>query len=263
MDKNPGIYPDITFENYLKIQAENKSQLVRMNESPQSYKWHKENPSPQTPQMIRGSAVDALIFLQDADKYVHDPMPRSRSKDAVEARKELEKQGKVILSEDDWALVTGARDAVLGHPIAGKLIDSGDSQLTVVWNDLETGIKCKARPDLVVENLGTAIDLKTTGQPISEFQKSIANFFYHVQAAMYLDGLSMNSCYLKHWLFIVVEMKPPHGVAVFALEDEDIIRGRALYSGWLRKLHECRLTGEYPGYEPVIKPIGLPAWARR
>ena len=105
------------------------------------------------------------------------------------------------------------------------------------------------------------VDLKTTKDADwKAFQKSIANFRYHVQAAYYMDNAKQLGA--DDFIFIAQEKDPPYAVAVYQLEETDIKKGREEYEVNLHQLKQCRKNNSWPGYGNMVMSISLPGWAR-
>jgi hypothetical protein len=138
-------------------------------------------------------------------------------------------------------------------------------------DDTEYKTMLKVRPDAISRAHSVIIDLKTTADgSYSGFQKSIQNFYYHMSAAMYLEGV--NQCkpllnelghfaYTK-FVFICVESAPPYLTSVYELSPEYIDIGKALYR---RALHDLRRgqEQEWPGYPDEVRIIEPPPWGNR
>ncbi len=132
------------------------------------------------------------------------------------------------------------------------------------------GLKAKARLD-AWNGHGMVLDLKTTRDLACDFEKSIANFGYGLQAAWYREVL--RSVFRSEgrlmpddfsFVFLVVETAHPHGTAVYRMSDEVM----DCYSDRLVELQkqwwECVLMNEYPGWPQTdVVDIGLPAWAMK
>lgn len=172
-------------------------------------------------------------------------------------------QARTVLSQEQWDQLHGMRDAVLNHPAASALLTKvpGKAELSVYWNDPETGALCRCRPDWWRED-DLLVDLKTGEDASLEgFAKSIANWRYDVQAAMYLDGVRIaTGRQPKGFVFIVVEKRPPYAVGVYVLDAESLELGRVQYVTDLRRYAECVKTETWPGYGDKIQSISVPAW---
>ena len=130
------------------------------------------------------------------------------------------------------------------------------------------GHKAKARLD-AWNGHGMVLDLKTTRDLACDFEKSIANFGYGLQAAWYREVL--RSVFRSEgrlmpddfsFVFLVVETTYPHGTAVYRMSDEVM----DCYSDRLVELQkqwwECVLKNEYSGWPQTdVVDIGLPPWA--
>jgi hypothetical protein len=182
----------------------------------------------------------------------------------------VENAGRVILTTDEWDQLHAMRDAVLAHPVAGKLLTAapGDAELSVYWTDQETGELCRCRPDFWRRD-GILVDVKTTDDASPEaFARSLVNWRYHVQHPFYLDGCAAaikqcgasNMVTPRHFLFLVVEKKAPYAVAVYRLNEESVDAGRREYRRDLDLYAKCRATNDWPGYPAEIQPIDLPTW---
>ena len=130
------------------------------------------------------------------------------------------------------------------------------------------GHKAKARLD-AWNGHGMVCDIKTTRDLACDFEKSIANYGYGLQAAWYREVL--RSVFATEgrlmpddfsFVFLVVETTYPHGTAVYRMQDEVM----DCYSDRLVELQkqwwECVLKNEYKGWpDSDVVDIGLPAWA--
>lgn len=185
-----------------------------------------------------------------------------------------------VLDSDAWEQLHRMRDAVMAHPAARALLTAvpGVAEQSVYWIDAETGELCRCRPDFWRQD-GIIVDVKTCEDASPEgFAKSIHNWRYHVQHPFYQDGINAMREQLlaaaageefppvvpapvRAFVFLAVEKKAPHAVAVYMLDAEAVELGRMEYRRDLNTLHQCIENDNWPGYGDVIQPITLPAWA--
>src|SRR5690606_31969461 len=93
------------------------------------------------------------------------------------------------------------------------------------------------------------------------FSRSLLNYGYHIQAAMYLDGITtIEDQPFNDFVFIVVEKSPPYLVSIFQLEPLSLDIGRMEYRQALRDFAEYQANGGWAGYPMEIQEVGLPAW---
>lgn len=185
---------------------------------------------------------------------------------------------RIVLSQDQWTQLHSMRDAVMAHPAANALMTGapGVAEWSVYWNDPMTGELCRCRPDFWRRD-GIIVDVKTTQDASPEgFARSIANWRYHVQHALYLDGIghalqqarkASRPTQAPHaFVFLAVETNAQvvngqaKGVGVYVLDAGSVELGRAQYRANLDSFHGCRQSGKWPGYGDNIQPISLPSW---
>ena len=145
------------------------------------------------------------------------------------------------------------------HPLAVPLIKHAKVEPSLYWNDPDTGILCKCRPDLLRHTL--VADLKTTKDASPRaFQKDVLSYGYHLQAVMIQAALQvLNGVEMNHFWFIVIEKEPPYLVAVYQLDDAALAEGRARFKQLLHDYQHCLSTQDWLAYP--VQTISLPAYA--
>lgn len=98
------------------------------------------------------------------------------------------------------------------HPKAAALLTCGalPPKFSIFWQDADTGIDCRCRPDYI-HSSGIIVDLKSTldASPAA-FAKSCANSRYHVQDAFYSEGFYQAAGeWPRGFVFIAVEKPRP------------------------------------------------------
>lgn len=182
----------------------------------------------------------------------------------IEDKHRKANEGKTIIKAEDFDTCMEMVKKVHAHPRCQEGLLQGVPEQSMYWIDRETGVLCKARPDFLRTN-GVIIDVKTTQDAsLKEFEKSIANFRYHVQAAFYIDGLAtlfdLNPDDVA-FVFIAVEKTAPYGISVFRCNHAMVEKGRQLYRRDLELYAKCLRDNHWPSYTHEIQEIGLPAWA--
>jgi len=175
-----------------------------------------------------------------------------------------------VLDEEQWKHLHGMRDAVMAHPYAAKLLGMpGTTETSFYWIDERTGLLMRCRPDRRTDS-GIIIDLKSTEDASpEEFARSIANYRYHVQEPLYVDGTNeairqakLDMALSRFMVFIAVEKKPPYAVGVYKLDIESVDIGRMEYREDMTKLAKAFATDEWPAYGDTVQSISLPAWKK-
>jgi exodeoxyribonuclease VIII len=143
-----------------------------------------------------------------------------------------------------------------------ELFDLCRKEVTIRWTDERTGVKCKARLDLLCDEFNFGADLKST-QDASQraFARSVATYRYHQQHVHYTDGAQAAGMPLANFLFIVGERGKVNAPAVYTIPSEAEEHGRKLRDRGLDTLKRCLDSGRWPSYTSTIEELILPTWA--
>lgn len=223
-------------------------------------------PRKPTPATEFGTAVHAAVL--EPDTLAVRPKLDRRTKAGKTAAKEFAATandstatGMLFVDEDTYSRAMAARDGVMRHPTARRLLDDGIPEQTALGEIY--GIEVKCRPDWYRPSAGVIVDLKTTADASPDaFARSCANYRYHVQAAWYLDVCEAAGIEAHAFVFIAVESSPPYEAAVYVLDQADVEIGRRTYEHDLETYRRCLESGEWPGYSEHIEVLKLPAWAK-
>lgn len=258
----PGVHLGVSEEDYHSLPYVSSSRLNRLHGSSMLHVMHDmKAPRAATPSMSLGSAIHSAVLEPHllGEKFCRSEYEDFRSKEAKIWKEEVQSRGLRVLSAEQWEVVAAASDAVSGHKSAGKVLASRTAtEQTVVWDDVATGLRCKARIDGMAELNGIPllVDLKSTISAASEsFAKSIYNFGYHRQLAFYRLAAQQSGNPVSACVIIAVENTLPCAVQVFRVLDTALDRGevevRALLQQWLEGYR----------YADSITEIGIPEWA--
>jgi len=181
-------------------------------------------------------------------------------------------------------------DAVRRDPTAGKLFGAGiKSEVSIVWTDIDTGVRCKGRIDFYGKDGAYIGDLKTYGfrqrskTPLTQYQVLRQGWWrgMHIQAAMYADGLRTADRAGKPvpFYFVFAELEKPHNVFVAdgraafderggnwsELEPDEATAyyriGRDAYKAALHTIEMCERSGEWPGFGHEVMSMVIPGTA--
>lgn len=269
----PGIYYDVSAEDYFSWNCFHKSWVSATLKSPKHLKLKMEEDKKTEP-MIIGSLVDALVldaperdnFEILPDTYINakdKEMPFTmRSNSCKKMHQDIIDKGMMPITNEQFKKAQTIRDGIFENPVAAEWIKSMKKQVAIVWDDPETGIRCKARLDGQMQ--GFIADLKTSrdASPFS-FARDAARLGYHTQAGMYIDGWKqLNPGANPKWNFIVVENEAPYCCAVYELDEESIDAGRIRYRMALAKYEDYMESdpGLTRGYSIFVEPIRVPEW---
>lgn len=264
----PGIFDDMPAPEYHGIEALSFSGIDKLLRSPQHYRLMRDRPNAPTPTMAFGTAVHCGILEPARFDSAIACAP------AVDKRTKLgkatwqtfveEHAGCIVLSRFDFDRARRCIDAVRAHPAASALLDGAIVERSLFWMDAKYNVPCKARLDAWTPD-GVLVDLKTTADASpEEFGKSIANFGYHTQAAMYCGAAEhcLNAS-PQAYVFIAVESEPPHAIACYRLPGAAILSGLHSVNKALARYADVLASGVWSGYPETIETIALPRWAMR
>jgi hypothetical protein len=273
----PGIYHDIPSQDYHAMtDIVSNSYLGRLAKVP-AYARVLQT---ETEAMRFGSAFHAYVLEGETalwkDYCLPDTFPTKPNKRSTQktidtyALWEASLMGKRPLTVEDYDTIRFMRYAILSHPFASKLLESGVSETTLIWQDEETGLMCKARPDRTPDKAKSVIfDLKSTrnaGQ--NSFINDCVKYGYAREGAIYLEGYSRLTGILYQDLIfclIAVEKEPPYRVEVYTLEVDFLQYGWGEFHRLLQIEKQCRDNNFWPHYlnagaEPLYKPAYLRTW---
>jgi hypothetical protein len=130
------------------------------------------------------------------------------------------------------------------------------------WKDLETGLQCKTRADYYVAPRRMVADIKSAEDASYEtFRRSVVKYRYHVQDALYRASFGAIGAPIDHFVFVVVEKKPPYAIATYTLDSDAIQRGYAHTVDGMHDMARCLREDSWPGYPVTIRSLDLPPWA--
>ena len=244
-------------EEYHSRPEISKSDLDAAAKSGVHFLHKKEGPkSKPTPAMRIGSAFHALILepVVFEKEFIYKP-------EILKARQE--EAGKTVLNEDDKEQLQAMSKALLDCAPAKKLLSAaGKAEQSYFWEDKETGLGCKCRPDYMFDDGSTIVDLKTTTDASYRgFLRSISNFRYHVQAGWYMNGLEQaTGTRPERFIFIAVEKTAPYGIGVYEADLYMTVNGYDQARIDLQKIAKWKEEERYPNYCTDIQQISLPSW---
>jgi exodeoxyribonuclease VIII len=265
-----GLHHDVPAQRYHRrtLGHVSKSGLDQFHRSPLHYQaWVNGELDRDTPALSFGRAFHCSVLEPDrfATEYAVTPdFGDCRFKEAKAARDAWRNanEGAEHLDPEDAANIDGMRSAVMRHPLAGRMIRDGMAEVTLCWQDQDTGLTCKSRADYYVKKLAMVLDLKSTDDASpAAFARSIYKYRYHVQDALYRSGFAAVDEPIQHFVLIAVEKTKPYAVGTYALDADAIGRGYSSARRDIDGLAECVRANRWPGYPETIQQIELPPWA--
>lgn len=251
----------MTALDYFAAEGVNWSTLKWMRDSPRAYRYACDNPRPDSLPLMIGRAVHSAVLTPEAfDAEFVEWSGDRRGKDWLQFRDE--NAGRTILKTDEMEIIRGISAAVLSDPFAASLLADGDAEHPIFWTDPATGLKCKARADIVDRSRLLLLDLKTTRsvEP-RRFGQECARLGYHLQMAHYAAGCLHGLGWApQSHVLIAVEKDPPHDVGVFEIAADHRELAFDEVASLLERVRECREANRWPGRFESVQLLQLPAY---
>lgn len=262
----------MTEREYRQQPAISRSELWRMHESPEKFKYYRENPPEPTPALLFGQVVHKLLLQPETfnDDFAIAPNVDRRTKDGKEAYNAFltASEGKGIVTPDVYETAQRMAQKALQEPLVQKLL-AGKKEVPFFWTDEDTGIDCKCRVDCLTEigdNL-IIVDYKScTDASNDSFMRDAMKYGYTLQAAMYSDGVEKNLGRTPLFVFIVQEKTEPYSLNILQAEEAFVRYGYDLFREYLGIYKYCMETGNWYGplgRDGIINTLSLPAWAAK
>lgn len=234
--------------SYSKLKAYLKSALHGLTQEPVT----------ESAAMRFGSAVD-LALKGQLENVIVNPHEDGRTKAAKEFKQANE--GKLVLTQNEMDRVLSCVAAVKSHPAVQALSLEMLAPDVVMFGEFE-GMALKGLPDWSFG--GTLVDLKTTSGLVgaSDFAKTVDNFHYDLQAAVYCELAKQAGDTNPSFFWIVVESDHPHDVAVYKATERIIEVGYAKLRHALKNVRKAQI-GEFLGTQQFVTELEMPAWYGR
>lgn len=265
-----GIYPGVPRAEYERIEAINYSTLKLFDKSAAHARESMIHPSQPTDAMDLGTALHTAIYepARFESEYVQAPKVDRRTTAGKKTWAEFEDshRGKEYLSADDWDRCKHMADAIYQHDIASALLSApGKNEVTILWTDSKTGIRCKSMLDRICLWLGwtVVVDLKSTVDASAfGFQKAVAKYLYDEQASFYLHGLHVlgGQTVKRRFLWMAAENVRPWCVAVYEPDADSLEEGGRMWRTHLDTYARCLELQQWPGYPSEVNSLRLPRW---
>ncbi|ELS0500300.1 PD-(D/E)XK nuclease-like domain-containing protein, partial [Salmonella enterica subsp. enterica serovar Cerro] len=170
-DIQPGIYYDIPNEAYHAGPGVSKSQLDDIADTPAIYLWRKNAPvdTEKTKSLDTGTAFHCRVLEPEefSKRFIIAPEFNRRTSAGKEEEKtfleECARTGRTVLTAEEGRKIELMYQSVMALPLGQWLVESGGyAESSVYWEDPETGILCRCRPDKIIPEFHWIMDVKTT-----------------------------------------------------------------------------------------------------
>ena len=142
------------------------------------------------------------------------------------------------------------------HPICMRLIErTTHQQVTLRWQDEETGLWLQTRPDRLADGLCWADD-KTTRKPLRSFMTAVDEYGYDLQQVMAMDGAAALGLPALPFVFLAMQTSYPFDVGVLRLEPRVIENAYGRYRAALKGI----AAQQYGSTDSDLRSLTVPYW---
>ncbi|TXH35260.1 MAG: hypothetical protein E6Q98_15830 [Rhodospirillaceae bacterium] len=253
------------------------SGLVMIEQKSLAHFWQQSSlnpnatPKKDTPALRIGQAAHTII-LEGEEKFRKTVVVKPEGHDGrtkegkawLAEHAGLAEAGTPIISHDDWLMLKAMAASIAAHPLARQAFADGSPEKTCIWQDSQTGIYLKTRPDWFPSGSRFFPNYKTTrnARP-DKFERDAFDLGYHQGAALCIDILTALGIDNPIYFFVAQEKEPPYVTTVATMKDAALDWGRLQNRHALDRLHAALDAGEWPGYSEGVVEIDMPAYIER
>ena len=252
---------EMTEHEYRSHPAISRSELWRIRESPEKFKWFKDHPLGSTDAFLFGQYVHALLLEPDkvSQRFYVMPEINLRTKEGRQRRDDIiagcAESGITVIDQD---MVNQAKEMIArcrADDEVMALLD-GVHEQPFFWVDELTGEQCKCRTDAltIVDGELAIVDYKSTNNAMThKFVRDMYSYGYHFQAGMYCTGVkeAMGLTKLPRFIFIAQEKKAPYSINRIELPEDVIQYGVDVFRELIGTYHDCKEMDWWYGYNGV------------
>lgn len=174
-----------------------------------------------------------------------------RTREARMWRSQQEAAGLTVFDPSEYEQVLGIVASLKEHPLYGQGLLEGYCERSLFWQDEETGVWLKTRPDAIPSHANINANLKCLSRiEPRQIWRQVFDHGYHVQAAMVAMGCEavLGMKFDEHAL-VCVGQKPPHDILIASLDPVAVEWGRRFVRKGVRLFAQCLKNGYWPSYD--------------
>lgn len=261
------IHHGLTEELYNQLEGIRSSHLKHALKSQAHYLHALKNPPKDTDAMKLGRYIHMAILEPTRFKETCFVMPDfgdMRSKANREKRDAFladGPQGRIFLTEEESAIITGICGTLLKKKSFQKIIEENNLEKEVSFQGMVNGIKTKCRADAVDIKRRVLIDIKSCQSATPEAMSFyIRDYAVDVQQSFYVatmeSAIGNEAFSFEEWTsyIVAVEKTGPFECQVFELPTQELACAFKDVSIALEQIKEAS-TNEYRGYPDFILPL--------
>lgn len=270
-----GIYLDLPESKYFAIPAVHNSLLSKLNDkSPKHALHYAVHGSPTSKvqkigRKLHMALLEPVRFKNEVIPYLSGDGRTKRVKQSKKFVKNAYPEASEYAKLEEIDKYRFQAEQARTGEIPERIFSSGESEVTMVAQDPETGLPLKCRWDYINFEIGVGFDYKTTrnAHPDS-FHWDIWKYGYYRQVALYRYIASLLDVDLHTQLILAQEKKPPFVSVWYDLAETALKKGENDVRDLINQFNQCIRNEEFKGYVNEntgrnIIPTDLPEKAYR
>ena len=210
----------------------------------------------------KGAFVEKVVIRED-DMWVSEARNAQpdikvlrNSKTYQERSKEFERNinGRYVINDigkESYECIEHMIESCIKDKIINALLANMEYQVSCFWEDPETGIKLKTRPDICKRKNNVIVNVKTLddGSPQS-FSRELAKYDYPLQATIEMRGVIASGLmdHVDKYFWLVCEKSPPYNATIYNFDQKDWGYCDDELNYLLVKLKKAKEQNLWPGY---------------
>jgi|10_taG_2_1085330.scaffolds.fasta_scaffold87415_1 hypothetical protein len=260
----------ITEENYYEDKTHiSNSMLKQLKKSPEHFDAYMKGLTPpmRSAALDFGSAYDEFILTPDLYKANYIVMKEKINRNSNAYKDWLLENdifhyaknpggNKKELSLADYEKLNRMRDALKAKKRIWEMLEVGEKQKILTWEDNTFHVKCKGKLDNYIPG-HAIVDLKTA-QDCSPygFERAVKYLWdYDQQAACYIEGVHADLLdegkYIEFW-WVVQEKEAPYIPALYEATVETLEKGAEKYFALLEQYYKLFVENKYDSKNSFI-----------
>ncbi|MDC9591712.1 PD-(D/E)XK nuclease-like domain-containing protein [Xenorhabdus sp. XENO-10] len=259
----PGIYYDISNEDYHKDEAIGSTTIKAISVSPANLYFNpfKGSKSTQIGTAIHAALLEPAIF--ERDFILRGDIKTRASKEYKEIFQYADAE-KILIGSEVETVTRMIESAWMNNDFIDYMSGSGHSEVSMFATCPSTELSLKCRFDRLSDNHSYPLDVKSCRDATERgFSQAFGKYHYHVQAAFYLYVLRLvTGRELNQFCFFALENTPPYKNCMYYIGEDSLDLGYKTLFESLHKLKEC-MDDESLRTEGMVLPsseINVPAY---
>jgi hypothetical protein len=170
-------------------------------------------------------------------------------------------KGKTVLQFSDMEAIVGMSEALMRRPEVAPLMD-GEPEVSLIWQDEQTGVWIKSRPDLLPRMGDIHADFKTTADAsLRAVMRDISKHGYDMQMALASVGAQkVLGQEIRQAALVFCQKSPPYHVTLVEITEDALHWAKLRLRRAINRFAECLAKGDWPGPVEGIPQYRPPDW---